>query len=370
MRLRPRRLVPPFFTRPARPRPAPATARRRARAVVGCGLLAIAAAFAAMGAAVETSKPEWRDPEYGHRLKQVRALRAANPARPLVVAVGSSRTQMGFSPADMAFADGVGSPLVYNFGQSGAGPLHILLTVRRLLDAGVKPDALLVELFPAALAADGPAEDLLKPLAVRFSAADLRRLEPYAAGPARMRREWAGNRAASWHSLRLVLMSHWQPGWLPWQKRLSFQWEQMDPFGFTPYPLEAVGGAARGSAVARVADQYCGTLANYRVGGTSERALREVIAVCRGAGIRVAFYVTPEGPSFQTLYPPAARATLAAYLDGLIREAGVPVFDSAGGFDEEAFADGHHLLRAGAAQFSRKLADEHLRGWLTANGLP
>src|SRR5207248_754534 len=82
----------------------------------------------------------WRDPEYGHRLRQVRALRAAHPDQPLVVALGSSRTQMGVSPADMGFADAPGSPLVYSFGRSGAGPLLLNLTFRRLLDDGVRPD--------------------------------------------------------------------------------------------------------------------------------------------------------------------------------------------------------------------------------------
>ena len=44
--------------------------------------------------AVETVMPEWRDPEYGHRIKQLRQLCSDHPDRPLVVAVGSSRTLM------------------------------------------------------------------------------------------------------------------------------------------------------------------------------------------------------------------------------------------------------------------------------------
>ena len=338
--------------------------RRAARAGLGCGLIVVVAALVGMGAAVETVKPEWRDPEYGHRLKQLRALRAAHPGRPLVVAVGSSRTQMGFSPADMDFPDEAGSPLVYNFGQSGAGPLHLLLTVERLLDAGVKPDYLLVELFPAALAADGPAEVLLAPWRPRLTAADLRRLAPYTADPPALRREWAANRLASWHTLRLSLMSHWQPGWLPWQQRLSFQWDQLDAHGWTPYPIAAVADADRATGIERVRGQYAGQLAVYRVGGTSDRAVRDLLNRCRAAGVAVAFYTMPEGPAFQSWYTPAARAALAAYLDALTRECGVSVFDAAGGFGEDAFADGHHLLRGGAARFSRKLAAEYVRPWV------
>lgn len=80
----------------------------------------ILAAQIGLGLAVETVKPEWRDPEYGHRIKQLRQLHAEHPDRPLVVAVGSSRTLMGLSPLDTGFAEEPGSPLVYNFGQTGA----------------------------------------------------------------------------------------------------------------------------------------------------------------------------------------------------------------------------------------------------------
>jgi hypothetical protein len=42
-----------------------------------------------------------------------------------------------------------------------------------------------------------------------------------------------------------------------------------------------------------------------------------------------------------------------AYLAGL----GVPIVEPTGEYAEGDFADGHHLLRAGAERFSRQLAD-------------
>src|SRR5205823_9099815 len=161
-------------------------------------------------------------------------------------------------------------PLVYNFGQAGAGPLQVLLTLLRLLDAGVKPDFLLVEFFPAALAADGPAEQQFARIVPRLSAADVGRLEPYCDSPVSLRREWAAGRAASWHSHRISLMSHWQPGWLPWQHRLTFQWDQMDGFGFTPYPHEAMPPGERERDRERVRESYAPALGNFRVGAMSD----------------------------------------------------------------------------------------------------
>ncbi|MBX9583353.1 MAG: DUF1574 domain-containing protein [Gemmataceae bacterium] len=314
-----------------------------------------------LGVSLETARPGWRDPEYGHRLHQLRRLRAAYPGRPLVVAVGSSRTQMGLSPADMGFPDGPGSPLVYNFGQAGAGPLRMHLTLLRLLDAGVKPDYLLVEFFPAALAADGPAEAQLADHLPRLGYADLGRLAPYAADPAALRRAWAANRVAPWLTYRRSLLSHWRPRWLSPGQQLDYQWTMLDPFGYTAYPLETVSDVYRDFVGLRAARwQYGSTLQDYHVGAMSDRLVRDLVARCRAEGIPVAFYPMPESPEFQSWYSPDARSAVAEYVPTL----GGPVFDAADGFAEEDFADGHHLLRAGAARFSRRLADAHLRAWL------
>lgn len=362
------RLRPGLSPRALLPRPAPVrtvgSGAPGARAALLVGFVLVVAAQVGMGVAVETVRPEWRDPEYGHRLKQLRALTHSHPDRPLVVAVGSSRTLMGLSPLDMGFADEPGSPLVYNFGQTGAGPLQLLLTAFRLLDAGVKPDFLLVELFPAALVGDGPAEAQMATWGLRLGAGDVRRLAPYCADPDALRTTWVSNRAAPWYALRLTLMNHWRPKWVPAANRLDFQWEGMDPRGWLAYPFDTVSAADRATAVARAGESYRKQLAGYRIGAASDRALRDIIARCRAEGVALAFFTTPEGPAFAGWYPRGAADTFRRYAAGLTRDTGVPVFDAAGGFAEEEFADSHHLLRGGAARFSRRLADECVRGWV------
>ena len=317
-----------------------------------------------MGLAVETVKPEWRDPEYGHRLTQIRELQHAYPSRPLVIAIGSSRTQMGLSPADMGFVDEPGSPLVYNFGQAGAGVLRVLLTLLRLLDDGVRPDFVLIEWFPAALPANGPAEEQAQAWAARLGAADLRRLEPYCDHPSRLTRQWASNRIAPWSTYRLTLMSHWQPGWLRWQDRLTYQWDQLDPFGWMAYPLDTVTGPIREAGIRSVQKQIEPQIVHFQVVRMSDRVVRDIIQRCRTERIPIAFYATPESPTVRGWYRPEVRATLDAYAATLTQECGVPMFDSGDGFAEDEFADGHHLLRAGAVRFSRRLTEEHLREWL------
>ncbi len=355
-----RALIPGFAQRPRIRRPPRV---RRARAAVLFGLAIVVAAQISMSAAVETVKPEWRDPEYGHRLKRLQSLVRENPHRPLALALGSSRTQMGLSPAAIGFPDEPGSPLIFNFAQAGAGPVHMRLTLGRILDAGIRPDFVLVEFYPVGLIADGPAEEVLKSWGPRLGLGDLRRLEPHCRDAGSLSREWAANRVAPWHSLRFILLSHWQPKLLPWHQQQAFLWEGMDRFGWTPFPYEPVRDDLRLKWTEQVRDEHQAMLKDLHIGASSDEALREILLRCRCDGIPVAFYLTPEGPAFRSWYSPRTIATVASYSERLNRELDVPLFDSTVGFAEEDFSDSHHLLKSAAARFSRKLAEEHLRDW-------
>jgi hypothetical protein len=60
--------------------------------------------------------PQLRDPEYGYKLALLRRHRAAEPDRPLLVLLGSSRTGQGIRPgvlADLPATNGR-TPLVFN----------------------------------------------------------------------------------------------------------------------------------------------------------------------------------------------------------------------------------------------------------------
>jgi hypothetical protein len=320
--------------------------RRRARIAILLGIALLSLAQLGLGLAVETVKPEWRDPEYGHRIKQVREL------QPKMIAVGSSRTLMGLSPE----ATGLD---VYNFGQTGAGPLQLFLTASRILDGGAKPDAILIELFPAALVGNGPAEEMIEAWGPRWNHGDVRRLAPFADDPAKLEREWLRQRVAPWHSLRFPLMNHIRPDWLPHTKRQDFQWANMDRRGWLKYPTEQVTDAERARLTEKAGESYRRQLANYTIGDVSDRALREIVERCRRDGIRVAFYLMPESETFASWYPPGAMAAFRRYAASL----DAPVFDSADGFAESEFADSHHLLPSGAARFSHRLASEHLLQW-------
>src|SRR5262249_39166690 len=76
---------------------------------------------------------------------------AESPDRPLVLVLGSSRVQMGLC-AGSVNAEWDGRPaLVFNFGLSGGGALLESLCLRRLLDEGLRPDVLVLEVLPPTL---------------------------------------------------------------------------------------------------------------------------------------------------------------------------------------------------------------------------
>jgi hypothetical protein len=331
-------------------------------------LLLALAAMVGMTTAVETAKPEWRDPEFGHRLARLRQARRESPDRPLVLMLGTSRTQYAICPAAM-FPDEAGSPRAFNFGQSASPALKVLLTLLRVLDAGIRPSAVVVEVLPVWLAADGPAEQQFRDVEPRLSAADLRHLARYCEDPGALRGRWAAARVAPWHAQRAVLMSHWLPRWLSWRERVDPQWHAMDPDGFVPFPFDPPAPAFRAEATAHARREYGRAFDGFRAGETSLRALRDLVGRCRAEGIPVAFAVPPVSPMFRGWFRSGVWAGGESRVRELSRELGVALFPAFDGLAESQFADGHHLLPGAARRYSRWLADTHLRPWLAREGV-
>ncbi|AMV28857.1 hypothetical protein VT84_30970 [Gemmata sp. SH-PL17] len=327
------------------------------------GAVALLVANAVLSVSVETALPQVRDPEYGYRLVRLRAQQRAHPDRPLVLVVGTSRTQNVIDPSAMEFPDEPGSPLVFNFGQSGARPPHLRLALQRLFDDGVRPAAVVVEILPGTLAYHGSADDLFRDQPARLTATDLKHLEPYLDDPAALRRRWLGTRVNSWEAFHMTILSHLAPEIQPWPERVAFQWTMTDARGFSAYP-QTVSPADRERKRDRAFAGYGTAVRDLHVRPLAERAFRDLVGDCRAAGVPVAFYFAPESPIFRSWYSPESRETLGAFARMLSDELRCPVFDAPTDFAEEDFADGHHALRPAAARFSRVLADRYLKPWL------
>lgn len=305
---------------------------------------------------LETTRPEWREPEFGHRLLLVQQL----SPRPLVFVIGTSRTQNAIAPAAMHLE----TQRVVNFGQSGATPLKELLTLHRLLDAGIRPVAVVVELFPPALAVNGTDVRELRERAARLSLADVRNLEPHCENSSALWQSWLAARVNPWHTQRQVLMSHWAARWQPWQQRIDFQWNTLDAHGFQP--VVEVSRERRETLTASAMRDWADAFSGFRPGGSSVRAVRELVAVCREKRIPVAFLMPPISPGFRAAFAPGVLEAADAYLLEHAAELGVPVFPAWRDGTEEEFIDGHHMLKSGAERYSRWLAETHLKPWLVS----
>ena len=133
------------------------TPASRGRAAVLWTLLLFALSQLALGLWICRRHPELRDPEFSSVLTGLRSRLAEAPGRPLVLVLGSSRPANSLRPAILtrALADTEPSPVVFNAALLWGGPLHELLVFRRLLADGVRPDWLLIEVFPPMLTQQG-----------------------------------------------------------------------------------------------------------------------------------------------------------------------------------------------------------------------
>jgi hypothetical protein len=352
--------------------------RREAKRAVLVGVVSFVLATLALVVVVDTVAEQWRDPEYAYRLRDLRGWQEESPDRPLVIALGNSRLQMGLSPAAMGFADQAGSPVVYNLGIRGARILGSWLALQRVLDAGVRPAAVLVQVSAWDLAGQGPAERELRPWLGRFSAADLRRLAPYTHDSGTLRRAWIAARINPWWSFRVHVIRDVLPDYLPTPpvetvvggrcvSCFPFDYPPpMDRFGFGPVPYEAVSPDYYREVHELTTKTFRKALhGQVGVGTVNTRALRDLVSRCRREGIAVAFLWAPESPMFQAKYTREGWEAMLAFERSAAEEFGVEIFPAPDGLlTDDEFADAVHLLPKGAIKYSRWLADSHLKPWL------
>jgi hypothetical protein len=347
-----------------------AASDRRARVALACFALAFIAGQAAFRVAL-ARRPAIGDPEFGRKLDGLRTKVADDPRRPLVVMLGSSRVATGFRPDvldGLTTADGR-AVAAFNYAQVGTGPQIASLVLERMLEAGVRPDWVLVEFWPPFWCVDGYMQGYLDSLnlaALDWPAA--RTLGRYLPKARKLYEAWLPAQLAPVFASRAAILSRLGPSWAPKfdpERRL----ENLDPDGWWS-PRATVSDADRARLTEHYHKVYAPRLARFAIRPTPDRALRDLLATCRREGIRAAVVVLPEGDGFRALYPPEALRRVDAYLDRLAAEERVPVVDARNWVGDEGFSDGHHLLPAGATAFTERLAREALAPLLHGEPAP
>src|SRR6266404_8754186 len=129
--------------------------RQRHRRQLRADMLWVAAFFVALqiGLAIMIDRglPKVRDAHWAALENRLRCRLEENPQAKLVVMLGSSRTQLALQGGRVSDRTGNQHSIVFNLGINGSGPLMEFVALRRLLEQGIRPDAVLVELMPSFL---------------------------------------------------------------------------------------------------------------------------------------------------------------------------------------------------------------------------
>jgi hypothetical protein len=331
---------------------------RRSKIALACFALAFVAGQAGFRVALAW-RPLIGDIEFGRKLDDLRSKLAEKPGRPLVVMLGSSRVATGFRPDVLPrLADEAGrEALAFNFAQVGTGPQVAHLVLKRMLDQGIRPDCVLVEFWPPFWCVDGYLQGYLDSLnlaALDWSSAQL--LARYLPRPGKFYARWLPAQLVPMFASRSAILSRLGPSWAPGfdpEHRL----DHLDANGWWS-PRAEVSDADRRRLVDHYRGVYAPRLANFQVRPTPDRALVDILSLCKREGIRAAVIVLPEGSDFRSLYPPESLRAIDTYLARLSHK--VPVIDARAWIPDSGFGDGHHLLPTGATLFSERLAREAL----------
>jgi hypothetical protein len=310
---------------------------------------------------MEQGQRQWRDPEYSRKLSGLQRRLAEEPDRPLLLMLGSSRTMMGFQ-AD--YLTGIpaaqGQPyLAFNFGLPAAGTLREWQCLRRLLDAGIRPEFLLVEVLPPLLNEPGPGrlseEDWLH--VPGLAVADVALLRHYYQRPAHLFRSWLRSRLLPCSAFRGNILADLAPSWLP-ARQSPIPAAAMDRAGWLPMERDSCSEGERRSRRDSVRSQYSGAFHDFHLGDGPRRALTDLLRLCRRENIRTFLVLMPEDTEFRSWYSAVMRSDLHDFLGQLGRAYDTDLLDARAWVADTDFWDGHHLLPRGAAVFSRRLDAE------------
>ncbi|HEX3150580.1 MAG TPA: hypothetical protein VHR66_21060 [Gemmataceae bacterium] len=349
---------------PAPPLANPRRRARRARSTIVCWVATLLVLNVCFGVFVHY-RPGFRDPLFDAKVKALGARFAASGEPIKVVVLGSSRTAAAVEPKSLeaAVAAETGRPCVaFNMGVQGNGPVSQLVHYRRIRDAGIKPDVVVVELLPSAFAwfldpkrhENRPYDaTILRP--DRLSRDELDTVCAYGFPLPETREDWWETTFNPWFGFRFQLLARLEPKWLP-PGIVQHRRDIGETGGWGPW--DAVSPEVKRQRVAEVKSAYGSQLHVIDLKGPHVPAIDELLNECKQDGVRVVVVVPPEGSEFRSWYPPGVQDALAAFQERLRRDHGVPVIDARTWLPDEAFVDSHHVVRTWAKPYTERLARE------------
>jgi hypothetical protein len=344
----------------------------RAKRAVTLGVVLFAAFQLSLLFVVEFWQPLVVDPEYGYRLERLRELRRTYPQNRSLVVLGSSRIGNGFEADYLNAAKPDELPIqpetAFNLSLTGGFAVWQYLVLQRLIDNQLKPDAVVIEVFPAALMSDKQyfADTFHFPthrLRWRdtYSVADLMPEQS-----TRHRAEWLWNNALfPWHAHRFAILGQCIP---KFQVELNNPNSRPDvwntilsPAGWIAFGVKEPTVEQRKEAELLANKTYASHAKDVEVADEIKNTYFRLLNCCREHGIQVqAVVLMPEGSKFRSWYTPESRDNIAKFCQSLVDNFDVPIVDARDWIEDEKFWDSHHLLESGAREFTARFRAESL----------
>ena len=350
-------------------------ANARAKTSLLWGVLAFLCAQGVLAYVVGRAHPELRDPEYGYRLTRLRKQAEAAPNRPLLLILGSSRTLSGIAPPSLPAwpAEAGVEPRVFNFSVLGAGPVRELMILRRLLAAGHRPEWLLVEVWPPFLPQEGYWTDEEHIMTKDLRLVDLPVVLRYFSHRRKALGKLADECLLPIDGLRSNILAHCAACLLSPDQLCREEHDRTlrdgDPTGWHPWLDHGTAEEFR-ARIPKVQAETKPRLDHFHVSETADRALRELLEVCRRHNTKAALILMPEHSELRGWYSPQVCERLNSYMNRLRDDYRVPVIDTRDWVPDDGFHDPTHMAPVSTPPFTKRLGREVILPWLTGKTAP
>ncbi len=293
--------------------------------------------------------------------KQLHERLAEAPDRPLVLMLGSSRSDWAFQAGRLSGQPGPDGRtlLAYNMAVPTTGGMHEALYLNDLLNEGVRPRLVLLEFVTTHFnqSRRGLLSEEHFTVSRWISAHQLHFLSRYFTNPRRALNEWLEARLMPWYGFRWSVHEHLQ-GHHSMPQPYDPARRPMDDWGWRILGVDPGTKGFRALRWVSAFKMYGETLRNFRLGAKPAQAMRDVIERCRRENIPVALVLMPIAHEFRELFPVQGRLELETFLAQLRTDYGIDVIDATDWIEKEDFDDGHHVLQSGAEVFTTKMIKE------------
>ncbi len=169
---------------------------------------------------------------------------------------------------------------------------------------------------------------------------------------------WLAAQLAPCHAYRSSLLQGWAGAWLP-PSSLAVS-VAIDSLGWHAQPVFPEGPEKQRLLEERDRHYFEDLFRFWKVSALEDRALRQIVSLCRKHGVEVTLVFLPESRSLRNWYPPAVREEAEHYLTRLSRECAVSWIDARDWMPDSAFVESFHLDREGATAFSERFGRDIL----------